>query len=147
MNNEIIILSGIPCSGKSSFAKNYRYAHCYYIISRDDIRASFFMTPYVHTHENEKEVTRVFDKHLDLSIGCKLNIIIDNTNCKEKYINELIKKCPKGYTVRVMFFDCSLIKSYIRNIRRYLKTGKWIPFRVIRDMKRNYDKIDKTKYA
>lgn len=148
---EIVILCGIPCSGKSSYAnKLYKedWSSNWRLICRDNIRENSlcFNQPYVFSNYNETIVTRVVDDMYSSDIFFKRDIIIDNTHCKEAYLNAEIKRKPEGYTLRIIFFDCPLWKAYYRNVVRYIMTGKWIPFEVIRNMKKNYDKIDKKKY-
>lgn len=146
----IIILSGIPCSGKSTFAKIKEENYTYISLSRDEIRENFFQEPYHYCNFNEKKVTEIFDKNLNILLTNDNNIIIDNTNCKDNYLFDLIRNIEKKYTeynVYVVFFDISLIKAHFRNILRYIKTGKWIPIKVLNNFYKNYQKIDKDKYS
>ena len=148
---EVVVLSGIPCSGKTTYRKKYLPNHA--VVSRDDIRLS--LTPsgryndWVFSKENEDKVTEEFDNLYWVFLGCRRNIVLDNTYCKQSYIENEIRRLPKHqyYRIRVIFFDCPLWKAYLRNIGRWITTGKYIPLKVMRDMKKNYDKIDKKKYA
>ena len=141
MAKEIVILCGIPCSGKSSWARTTSEIYSHMILSRDDIRDSISIRNYVYTKENEDSITKTFNFWFDEYIKNGCDIILDNTHCKEKYIQEWINKKPKDYSLRIVFFPVSLWKAYYRNVVRYISTGKWIPFKVINDMKKNYDKI------
>lgn len=143
---EIIVLSGIPNSGKSTWVRTQQEVDLYEVVSRDTIREIYFPAPYIYSKQNEEEVTRIFNSYLNRYVRWGRNIILDNTFCKESYINSFIKSKPERYTLRVVFFDCPLWKAYIRNVLRWIKTGKFIPFKVIQQMKINYDKIDKKKY-
>jgi len=152
-NPTIFILSGIPLSGKSTWAKKYcNYSwHKIKIISRDQIRMEVFKlkkySNYKFTKNNEQFVTVIFDIELEKSISKQYDIILDNTHCKEAYIDSVIKKFEKtNYEIKVLFFDISLTKTFIRNIFRYIKSGKYIPWKVIKEMKKNYQKINKNKY-
>jgi len=140
---KLTVLVGVPCSGKSTFCKKYPEKD---VISRDAIRIVFFNKPYFYTKENEDKVTRIQNELIRSSVNEKKDIIMDNTHCKEAYINEYFKKMPEGYEIEVIFFNCPLWKLYIRNIWRYLWKGKWIPIKVIDNMFENYNKIDKKKY-
>lgn len=143
---ELYIMCGIPLSGKSTYCK--KFPHCI-IISRDDIRDEIMKeqgTSYKHTKENEKEVTKRFDHKYKHNTFFQNDIILDNTHCKTAYLEAEIKRAPVEYNVKIIFLECPLWKAYIRNVLRYLWCGKWIPFKVINDMKRNFDKIDKKKY-
>ncbi len=141
---EIIIFSGIPCSGKSSFRKQFEgVSHS--ILCRDDIRESLF-EDYQYTRDNENKVTRIINADFDTLVRFKANIIIDNTHCKAAYIDEWLKRIPDNYTVKIKFFDIPLYEAHIRNIYRHITRGKWIPIKVMNDMYKNYQKLDKKKY-
>lgn len=131
---EIIVLCGIPCSGKSSWVKTAQEILPYTVISRDTVRETAFPQPYVYTNLTEWEVTKIVDYKFDKYTNWYRDIIIDNTHCKQSYLNDEIKRKPEGYTLRIIFFDCPLWKAYIRNVLRWILKGKWIPFEVIRNM-------------
>lgn len=143
---EIIILCGIPTSGKSTFALYQQKIHKHIILSRDNIRDKFFGKDYVHSRKNEEEITKIFNTWYNKYVKEEKDLILDNCHTKEVYLDNWLRQCPKGYTMRIVFFDISLWKAYYRNIVRWILTGKWIPFKVLNDMKKNYDKINKSKY-
>jgi len=154
----IIILSGIPCSGKTTYT-NYLLSNKDYVsISRDSLRDKYFGKEYqrskyggekyVYSRQNEKFISLKFDETMDeyLENPNIKYIIMDNTHCKEKYLDDFIKIYKRFTNIQVIFFDTPLIKSYYRNIIRYIKTGKFIPFSIIKNMNINYRKINKGKY-
>lgn len=146
---EIIILCGIPASGKSTWTKKYitnnnRFTKS---ISRDDIRERYFSQPYIYTKQNEDRVTEYFNNKFNYLTQRKFNIIMDNTHCKEKYIDEIINKVDQSkYRVLIKFFDIPLWKAYFRSTVRKIKTGKDIPLKILKDMNKNYKKINREKY-
>lgn len=146
MMPEIVVLCGIPCSGKSSWRNKYPH---YAVICRDDVRTKMAggnYNKYVFDSKHEDIVTAQCNLDYSIYTQREFDTVLDATHCKEAYLNTEIKRKPEGYTLRIIFFDCPLWKAYIRNVLRYIKTSKWIPFKIIRNMKRNYDKIDKKKY-
>lgn len=88
MKPTIEILVGIPCSGKSTY--------CYLnecVISRDTIRENLFIGKYKFSKQNEQRVTNQFDNSLLFYIENKEPLIIlDNTHCKEIYIDNIIER-------------------------------------------------------
>lgn len=122
-----IILSGIPCSGKSTFAKKCEFP----VLSCDEIRLEL---------KNEKLVWERFYRELNY---LDTNICIDNTNCKQEYINKIKQNLNKNLTWDIVIkkFDISLQKANYRNIIRFIKTGKWIPIKVLSNMYKNYNKL------
>ena len=143
MTPQVKILSGIPCSGKSTYAKHLQGQWNWTILSRDEIRLQLFGKNYKQNTKDEKKVNVVFYDLLKESIRIGSNIVIDNTNCKLSYINELKTWFPRDYDVEIVYFPISLLRAYYRNVIRWIKTGKFIPFGVIRSMKRNFDKMNK----
>jgi len=146
--NNITILCGIPCSGKSTYAeKRFDNEFNSFVVCRDTIRENYFKQPYIYSIENENDVTNKFSNLLKQYLSFdNTNVILDNTHCKEKYIDEIINKYP-NCNIIIKFFEISLLKAHYRNIVRYFKTGKWIPFSVMNQMYKNYNKINKKKYT
>lgn len=148
-NKTIEILVGIPCSGKSSYVNKIKNNYICVSISRDSIRKTFNLNQY--TNESEKEVTRLFNDMLDRYSKSILRskIILDNTHCSTKWLNSQIQDIQNKYPdwkIKVKFFEVPLWIAYYRNIKRYLITDKWVPFKVIKRMYNNLQKIDKEQY-
>jgi len=144
----IQILSGIPCSGKSTYAdKKFWDEINTFIVSRDNLREEMFKKPYIYTDSNEKKVTERSDYLMDLYTGIEdTTVIVDNTHCKEGYIDSIIKKYGSKCNIKVIFFDVPLWKCLFRNIVRYVTTGKYIPIKVMFNMSKNFKKINRKKY-
>lgn len=151
----IEILVGIPCSGKSTYTNNKLYLNnnlnfgnsmsIMTSVSRDSVRenSDYFLQPYLYCEANEKIVTMVCDNMLNDNMYDY--IILDNTHCKEKYINDIINNYP-NHRIVIKFFKITLLKAYIRNIKRFISTRKYVPFKIIKNMYKNYKKINKDKY-
>lgn len=155
MQPTVTILCGIPTSGKSTYAqdewrKSFEQRGFYHglrLISRDELRLKLYGEKYKPSSEKEKYITTVFNDTLERTIMLKRDIILDNTHCKEAYLKEALKRFENsGYIVYIKFFDLPLWKAFIRNWKRKLQTGKYIPWDVIKAMKKNYDKINKKNY-
>jgi len=129
-----IILSGAPLSGKSTWAVKQKLP----IISCDRLRLEYFGGEYKFDPKIEKEIWEDFYYRLKLFSE---DFIVDNTNCKLGYINKIKDNLYPDFEVEIVKFEVSLLKSYYRNIKRWIFTGKWIPFEVIKDMKKNYNKL------
>lgn len=129
-----IILSGIPCSGKSTWAKKKGIP----IISCDIIREDLFGIDYKFTTDNEKVVWNTFYEKIRLFTS---DFIVDNTNCRKIYIDRIKECLDKNCSIQIRHFHISLTKAYYRNIKRWILTGKYIPFKVIKNMQKNYKKL------
>lgn len=112
-------------------------------MSCDDIRKEMFGKNYKFTKENEDKVWNKFYDSVELNSYLSYDFIIDNTNCREKYINKIKSLLSPDCKVEIKYFHISLWKAYYRNVMRWMNTGKWIPFKVIKNMKRNFDKMTK----
>lgn len=142
------ILCSPPCGGKTTYTNKRKRNKFVVSISRDEAREECFSKPYIYTKENERRVTSINDLKLKLYLNNDevSDIIIDNTHCKEEYIDQLITQYGDTCIIRVKFFNISFVKAHYRNVKRYLQSGKWIPFKVINQMILNYNKINKKKY-
>lgn len=153
MKPTVIILCGIPTSGKSTWATKYAKRHpitdsrAFFIVSRDHLRKEMFGKNYKHSLENETKVTNHFNQLIGFMLLVERNLIIDNTHCREKYIDEMLNIFEsQGWTVIIKYFDLPLWQAYYRNIKRWIFTGRWIPISVLKNMKKNYDKLNRKKY-
>lgn len=151
MSSKVIILSGIPGSGKSTWAKKYQSTNSWYtrILSRDTIRENAFSQPYIYTKQNEDTVTRMFDILLNSYLTDKLDVIIDNTNCKDFWIKSHLKTILENfpeYKVYIKYFYVPLWKAAWRAYWRKRRTGKDVPYSVIKDMHRSFKKMDRSQF-
>lgn len=150
MNKTIEILCGIPCSGKSTYVSNQLKSNLFsFAVSRDSIRETLFGKYYKQNNRDEKLVTSTYNNLVELYVSMKITekIILDNTHCREKYIDEIIRKYGETNTIVIKFFECSLIKAHYRNVIRYIKTDKWIPISVINSMYKHFKNINRKKYT
>jgi len=141
------ILIGTPCSGKSTYAKKLseQMPSCDNL-SCDNIREFYFSKAYNHSLKNEKFVWEIFYGRIDLYVKHKLNFVIDNTNCREKYINNITSRLSENYEIIYVWFESSTWKLFFRNYKRWLFTGKWIPKDVMRRMQNNYKVLKQNLY-
>lgn len=115
---KILILVGIPASGKSTWAKDFvRNNADWTRVNRDDFRMmlknSGTCEPKVEAMINDLEFGAI-----DHSLYKKMNVIVDNTNLRAKYINAIVKKFKYKADIDFRIFDISLDKAMERNSKR-----------------------------
>jgi predicted kinase len=157
-NLAFVILCGIPCSGKSTWAAQVASKYILEkgtpvaIICKDDIRENLFGKDYTYSNENEKKVIDEYYKQLGRASAFKnALVILDNTHCKPSNIDSYFSIFKGMYStghvkIYVKFFDIPLWKAYVRNVLRKWKTGKYIPKKAIKGMHKAYKAIDQSKY-
>jgi predicted kinase len=142
----VIIMCGPPGSGKSTWIKN-KIPDSFISVSRDEIREFMFGKKYTQNESDEKKVTKCFDHLLEDAALAYKNIVIDKTNVDTKYLDEYIKDFKgTGYIFHIKFFNTPLWLCRIRNIKRWVKTGRLVPYKVIKNMKDRFDKINQDNY-
>lgn len=140
---KLVIVQGIPCSGKTTWIMSQYGNRLNYVLSRDDIRIE--LNPqgkYKFDPKVEDVVTSIFNKRFNRYLSWKYNIYIDNTNLKPRYYQKFVERAEKeGYEIEFKKFPISLWKAQYRNIIRYIKTGKYIPWNVMKNMYKAYKKL------
>jgi predicted kinase len=139
---KILLLKGIPGSGKSSFAKDLidKNPEKYKRINKDDLRNMIDNGKW--SSKNEKCVLKVRDILIKQFMEDGYNITIDDTNLDPKHeirMNEIIQEWnrdkEKKYELEVKFFDISLSEAIERDKKR---TIGHVGEKVIRDMYNRY---------
>lgn len=143
----VIILCGPPASGKSTWVKKYGN---FEILSRDNVRDNLFGKKYSPNKSRENSVTYVYNILRDAKVFKDKDLIVDKTQCNEAHFKDEIKYFEeKGYFIWVKFFDVSYPMLIFRELKRRLtdRSKPSVPFKVIKDMKKRYDKLDRKFFA
>lgn len=105
----LVILCGLPRSGKSTYASNFNGT----ILSRDTIREELYGTR--NNFDNEELVSCIFNARLDTALNTQDNVLIDNTNLKLKYIEPFLRIANTyNYDIRIVRFFTDTITLYER---------------------------------
>lgn len=119
--NKLIILIGISGSGKSTWTANYIKKNINTVrINRDSLRLSLVTTldgyyQNKNLQQRERIVNGLEDEIFEQAVSRELDIIIDNTNLKQEYINRWIHLSqPTNYTIEYKFFDVELEEAKYR---------------------------------
>ena len=126
---ELLMLKGLPASGKSTYAKELVDEMDYLRINKDDLRKMLHNGKF--GKRNEAEVLFVRNALIENAIAHGRNIVVDDTNFEPKH-QELFEKLANthGASFRVLFIDTPLEECISRNERRADK----VPLSVITSM-------------
>lgn len=141
-NLKILILIGIPGSGKSTWAKDYVKYHDDYIrVNRDDFR-EMLKSAQVCENKIEDMITGLVNQTIENALMKRLNVIVDNTNLKVKYINDIIEKFKYSADIDYRVFDVSLDKAIERDSNRDKKVGGTVINKMNKEYKVLMDSFD-----
>jgi predicted kinase len=140
MKNKIIILKGLPASGKSTWAKEFLDRNMFankntgwLRINKDDLRAMMHNSKW--SKGNEKQILLVRDAAIRAALAGGYNVIVDDTNFAPQHV-ETITEIAKEFEaeVEVKFFDVPLADCLLRNRDRPNRVAD----QVIKDMYYKY---------
>jgi len=145
MKSKVILLVGPPLSGKDTYLRTQDYSD-YVIISRDDILMSLHDTDdysSAFNTVNQKEVDKILNQKIQVSICEKRNVIINMTNLSKKSRNRHLCKFPNiDYDkIAIVFPKLNLCDYINRNDKRKVDENKFIPVNVIQTMLENWQEI------
>ena len=134
---KILILRGLPASGKSTYARNLltQNPHAWKRLNKDELRA--MLDNSVHSKTNEKFIENVRDMMLVEALKEGKNVVIDDTNLSERpveRIKQVVQKYIKdsGETVHIEIKDIetSLEECLERDKKREKKVGENVIMRM-----------------
>ena len=141
----VIIMVGIPLSGKSTFIRENFTDDNFEIISRDQLVMDVYGSDdydKAFKNVNQGEVNRALDKKLRDTAKNHENVIIDMTNLgKKRRRTHLAFYDDSYYKVAVVFPFLSDEEYKRRNEDRKEKENKFIPNHVLLNMKQSYQPV------
>lgn len=114
---KIIMLKGLPGSGKSTWAKEQQKLGSYVRISKDDIRPMLGG----YSSRREKEVIRIRNRLIEEAIGIRRSVIIDDTNLNpihERTLSQIAKKLGVKFEINDSFLKISPEECIQRDLHR-----------------------------
>ncbi len=133
----ILLLRGLPASGKSTFARNLltENPHVWKRLNKDELRA--MLDNSVHSNPNEKFVERVRDFMLVEALKEGKHVVIDDTNLSDRPI-ERIKQVVQKYMkdsgdvvkIEIKDMETSLEECLERDKKREKKVGENVIMRM-----------------
>lgn len=137
---KVLILKGLPASGKTTYAKELVAKGNWKRINKDDLRA--MLDSEFHSKKNEKFINNLKLTIMSGAIASGWNVVIDDTNFfpqHEENIRNTIKEVKDFYKIPVeiivKFFDTPLEECIARDATR---GDKMVGEKVIRGMHDRY---------
>ena len=134
---EMIMLCGIPTSGKSTYVEKLKehYLTDYVVLSTDNYieeQAKRLGMTYNQIFDDTiSDATRELELQLDMAKSKGKNIIWDQTNLTIKARRNKLRKFPSFYKRIAVYFEVSLEDALERNKHR---EGKFIPESILKRM-------------
>lgn len=121
---KVLILVGVPASGKSTWSLDFVRRNPDWVrVSRDDFRFMLKDQPSCEP-KIESLINTIQDSVILDALAKGINVVIDNTNLKKKYIEHFAKLVQPYASVEFQIFDISLEKALERDESREKKVGK-----------------------
>ncbi len=142
--NTIIVLVGLPGSGKSTYVNKLLEENIgYVVISTDNI----IENEAVRLGKTYSEVfkitidsaTKQASQNFQTSIKDCKNIIYDQTNLSLNKRKSILNQLLKNYNKIAIVFDIPLDTIKERLLKREKETGKIIPLNIIEDMQKRFE--------
>jgi len=139
---EIILLVGLPASGKSTYISKMKGK---YVIASNDLYvekiAKKMKLTYTEAFDkiNRDDTIGNTKKEFDKAISKGRSVIIDNTNMNKKERSYFMKNTSEDYKRIAIIFKISDSELKKRLEKRGKETGKIIPDEVIKKMKSKYE--------
>ena len=130
---KVIILKGLPASGKSTWARTQltKKPGVYKRINKDDLRAMLDNGNW--SRDNEKFILKARDLLILESLENGKHVIVDDTNFAKKH-EEHIRQLVKGKaTVEVKFFDENVDLCIKRDLKRPNSVGQEVIVKMYND--------------
>lgn len=119
---KLILLVGPPCSGKSEWATDYIFKNPKVVkFSRDDIKIMLKGIPSVRAVE-EHIITLMINTGVKEAIELGRDVIIDQSNCRLKYLQKFIKSFSDIADIKIKVFVEDLKELKKRNQLRSIET-------------------------
>lgn len=130
----LILMMGVPASGKSEFAKRIQpWIKNSVIISRDEVRL-IMMTDGDRYFKNEKKVFAKFCRQINEALAANKNVIVDATHINRASRKKLLSKIDSDLYSRVDIFvmQTPLAQCILNNDKR--EGLAKVPQKAIKDM-------------
>jgi predicted kinase len=127
---KVIILKGLPASGKTTYAKKLidENPGMYKRVNKDDLRAMLDNGKW--SKSNENLVLKLRDDIILAALADGKSVIVDDTNLAEKHVLHIQELVKGKAVVETKFFEATVKECIERDLKRSVSVGE----KVIRGM-------------
>jgi len=135
-NKEVKLCVGIPASGKSTWGKEFVAKNVaeWVRICRDDYRYMMKNVGWCD-FKVEQMITKLVNDAIVTSLNSGFNVLVDQTNVKEKYLNDFVNFLEDKADVTFQIFDIDLKTALERDANRERSVGEDVVKRMFNDYK------------
>lgn len=129
----VLILKGLPASGKSTYAKSLSISPAWKRVNKDDLRA--MLDDSVWSKQNEKFIIQVRNDLIGMILAEGKSVVVDDTNLHPKHeqeIRDLVAHMP-NVKVETKFFEVDVEVAIKRDLQRPVSVGEKVIRRMYRD--------------
>jgi len=122
---KVIILVGLPASGKTTYAKKLSKEPNWKRVSKDDLRD--MVDRGIYFKKNEKHITAIQFSMIQYWIDQGFNVVIDNTHISKKFFDYTVTVLQGMIDVDIevkSFLDVSLETLFERDENRESSVGR-----------------------
>ena len=132
MNQMLLMLKGLPASGKSTFSRELCANSSFKRINKDELRAMLHDSK--HTKTKEKFILKARDALIELALSNGFSVVVDDTNLAE-YHEATLAELAKKYkaTFEIKFFNVSVDECIKRDLVRPNSVGSTVIRRMYED--------------
>lgn len=130
--SRVLILKGLPASGKSTYAKELVAKGGWKRVNKDDLRVMLDNGKW--SKANEKLVLSIRDLIIVEALSAGMNVVVDDTNLHPKHeqqIRELTASFKPDFETK--FFDIPVEECIKRDLQRPVSVGEKVIRRMYRD--------------
>lgn len=138
--SKLIVLRGIPASGKSTWAVEYAKKNSLttIVINRDALRK---MCGVYWVANREPLIKEMEDNLVTIALEADYDVIVDATNLNQSAIDRWKTLLKEGDEMEIKTFDISLNKAIFRDWKRGLMGGHKVGRKVVKDFYESYKTI------
>ena len=131
---KVLINIGLPGSGKTTWSKDFVSKNPDWVrVGRDDFRFMLKDSPILDP-KGEKMLNDLMTQTTRKALLSGYNVVLDNTHCKLKYINEAIASVNDLADVDFRYFDVPMATCIERDKTREKKVGAPIITKMAKDL-------------